>query len=231
MNVLITSCGSSLGGALAEGLGVPFHLRLTERPGGASHPNVALSPLGHDASTDLLVKGMDAIVHVAEPLPDESPESYLDYTTRLTYNLLWAAHAQGVKRVVLISSLELLATYDDSLQVTERWRPRPTTEMPVMGKYLAEHVAREFAREGKLTVVTLRVGHLVHPRRVPENQVDPLWLRTDDYAAAVRRALLADLPAWSVFHVQSRFPGARYATGDAEKALGLVSTLELPTRV
>lgn len=100
-----------------------------------------------------------------------------------------------------------------------------------MGKYLAEHVAREFAREGKLTVVTLRVGHLVHPRRVPENQVDPLWLRTDDYAAAVRRALLADLPAWSVFHVQSRFPGARYATGDAEKALGLVSTLELPTRV
>lgn len=231
MNVLITSCGSALGETLANGLGVPFFVRLTERPGGSNNGSVVLSPLGHDASTDLLVQGMDAIVHVVEPLPDETPDSYLDYATRLTYNLLWAARTQGVKRVVLISSLALMATYDDVLDVTERWRPRPTTETTVMAKYLAEHVVREFAREGTLKVVTLRVGHLVHPRRVPEGEIDPLWLRSDDYAAVVRRALLADLPAWSVFHVQSRFPGARFDTGDAEKVLGISSTLQLPTHV
>lgn len=231
MNVLITSCGSALGAEIADGLGVPFRVRLTDRPGGSSASNVVISALGHDASTDLLVSGMDAIVHLAEPLPDEAPGSYLDYATRLTYNLLLAAHGQGVKRVVLVSSLALMTTYDDTLDVTERWRPRPGTTADVMGKYLAEHVTREFAREGKLTAVTLRVGHLVHPRRIPENTVDPLWLRTDDFAATVRRALLADLPAWSVYHVQSRFPGARFDTGDAEKSLGLSSTLALPKQV
>ncbi len=116
-------------------------------------------------STNLVVRGMDAIVVVGEPLQDEPDVDYLDAMTRRLYNLLMAAYEEGTTRVVYLSTLELMDAYGPDYIVTERWRPRPTPEPYLMGKHLGEYVCREFAREHKLSVVVLRLGTVVSAER------------------------------------------------------------------
>ena len=87
-------------------------LRLTAPTPLTSEYEFAQSSLGHDFSTNLLVRGMEAIIHVAQPLANDTPEGQLDHLTRGTYNLLRAAAKEGVRRVVYLSTLSLMAQYD-----------------------------------------------------------------------------------------------------------------------
>ena len=222
MNLLITSAGSELAKTLTQGLADRHDLRLTDRRAFPLDGEFAIANLGHDASTDLLVRGIDAVVLVGEPHADDSAEEYLDGMTRGTYNLLMAASQEGVKRVVYLSTLDLMTAYGPEYNVTERWRPRPSPEPRLLGKYLGESVCREFARERKVQVVVLRLGTLV-----AEDDASslPLGVTSSDVVAAVEQALVAETRPWSVFHVQSEFPGARFDVGDAKRILDFRPTV------
>lgn len=163
MHILLTSAASQLTQFLADALAAEHTIRLTERVHVDTEHEFVKSPLDHDGSTNLLVRGMDAIVHVGEPLPDEDAHSQIDHLTRCTYNLLMAAHEEGVPRAVYISTLDLLAGYDERYIVDERWRPLPTTEPGLLSKHLGEFTCREFARERKLNVVALRLAPVAYP--------------------------------------------------------------------
>ena len=147
---------------------------------------------------------------------------------RCTYNLLWAAAAEGVPRVIYLGSLRVMAKYTEDLTVTERWRPVPTTDVASLCNHLGEYVCREFAREGSVRVICLRLGDLVWEDGPPEAATSSA-LYVDDAVQAVGRALVAPgapreatatKAGWSVFHIQSAVPGARYMTGTAEESLG-----------
>lgn len=241
MHILVTSAGSHLAQRVIQALAPEHDVRATERaplasgasgrgaahgrglatapgarPQGQAEVALAISPLGHDLSTNLLVRGVDVVIHCAEPLPDETPESYLDYCTRCTYNLLMAASQEGVKRVIYLSTLALMTPYPADYVVTEQWQPLPTTDPLVLGKHLGESVCREFAREFKVPVLALRLGS-------PSDGADSeTALVDDDLAHAIARALEAEAPRWAVVHVQSEFDGARFPVGDAKRLLGFV---------
>jgi nucleoside-diphosphate-sugar epimerase len=219
MNILITSAASSLARSLAETLRADHAVRLTERLSVANVTECAQCALGHDLSTNLLVRGMEAIVHVAEPLPNDSETQQIDYLTRCTYNLCTAAVAEGVKRLVYLSTLDLMTQYDPDLLVGERWRPRPTTSAPILGKHLGERVCREFAREFKLNVVVLRLGKVVRAEAVAAAHIDPLWVDERDVAQAVQQALSAESIRWAIFHIQHESPAARFPIGLARHVL------------
>lgn len=221
MNVLVTSASSDLGRVIADGLGTTHPVLLSERQAAGGETGLVVSALGSDLSTNLLVRGIEVIVHVGERLPGEDDEAYLDSITRGTYNLLWAAAQEGVRRVVFLSSLALMSAYDEDEIVTERWRPRPTKAMPVLGKYMGELVCREFAREHKLEVIVLRLGNLVKPDISVDESGDAMGLDRRDLVAAVSAALDAPAPIWTVLHVQSRFRGARFSIEDAQRVLGI----------
>ena len=226
MNVLLTSATSALGRTVAEGINGSHHLRLTDRQNAVLEGEYAVSPLNHDKSTNLLVRGMDALIVAGEPLPDESTPSYIDAMTRGLYNLLMAAYEEQVKRVVYLSTLDLMMAYGPEYIVTDRWRPRPTPEPHLLGKHLGEYVCREFAREHKLSVVVLRLGKVVDAAEVTGQPVDPVWLDKRDLGAAVLGALTATLPQWSVIHVQGKQANARFPIGDAEKLIGFVPSVD-----
>ena len=194
---------------------------MAEMPG-----EYAVSPQEHDASTNLLVRGMDAIVVAAEPLQDEGAVEYLDAMTRNLYNLLMAAYQEGVKRVVYLSTLELMTAYGPEFVVTERWRPRPTTEPHLLGKHLGEYVCREFAREHKLTVVVLRLGTVIAASEQAGDSIDPMWLDQRDLGLAIEGALTAEVRHWTVVHVQGKQAGARFPVGDAEKWIGFAPIVD-----
>lgn len=220
MRIVVTSATSTLGGQVAAELAQRHHVRLTDRVAANVEGEYVVSAQEHDFATNLLVRGMDAIVVVGEQLPEESTSSYLDAMTRKLYNLLMAAHQEGVTRIVYLSTLELMTAYAPELNVTERWRPRPTPEAHLLGKHLGEYVCREFAREHKLTVVVLRLGKVVAASEVSAESAGPMWLDQRDLGAALEAALVAELASWTVLHIQGKQHNARFAVGDAERLIG-----------
>jgi len=220
MDILMTSAGAPLAQALAEALQPAHTVRLTERIFVPNLANFAQSALHHDLSTNLLVRGLDAVVHVAEPLPGDSEEQQIDYLTRCTYNLCAAAVAEGVRRVVLLSTLDVMTAYDEQFTVTERWRPKPTAAAPILAKHLAEFTCREFAREHKLDVAVLRLGRVVQADKVVSQPFDPLWVAEADVAQAVERTLTVNTGRWGVFHIGSDAAAARFSVTKAKSGLG-----------
>lgn len=222
MNVVVTSAASPLGEKIGTGLATRHTVRLTDRYLPQGRRDLVVNELNHDQATNLLVHGQDAVVVVGEPLPDEDAQSYIDVMTRGIYNLLWAAHEEKVRRIIYLSTLDQMAPYAGDLQVTERWRPRPTPEPHLLGKHLGEYVCREFARERKVEVVVLRIGHvpLDEAARAAD---DPLGLELTDLVHAIDLSLSAEgLRPWTVIHVQGDQPGARFAINDAKRLLGFV---------
>ncbi|OHB78628.1 MAG: hypothetical protein A2V98_06670 [Planctomycetes bacterium RBG_16_64_12] len=225
--VLITSAESPLAGAIAAELSRGYRVSLTAREDVRSDYPVTKSELNADEATVALVRGNEAIVHVAQPVVAADETVPIDDRTRLTYNLLQAAKQAGVQRLVYLSSLELLTAYGEEFEVTEEWRPRPGSEPRLLSHYLGEFTCREFAREGSLSVVILRLGKVVRAEEAAGQPFDPLWVDQRDVVQAVWLALAAletddgrKLGPWSIFHVQPDSPAARFSVEKAKRLLG-----------
>ncbi len=202
MRILITSASHDLSAVLADYLAEHHEVRLTERAHVETEHEFVLSELGHDRSTNLLTRGIDAIIHAVEPLPEEDVSAQLDAATRCTYNLLMAAAEEGVQKVILLSTLELMADYPPDYRVQETWRPLPRTQPPTLTKHLAEQVSREFAREGSLGVMVLRLGEASNKTiasAVNEALAEPALL-----AAKHRSREEGGAEAWSITHLGER---------------------------
>ena len=223
MRILVTGGASQLSQRLAASLHGDHHVRLTERREVAIEAtgfDFVRSDLGHDEATNELLKGMDAVIHSGEADPSANESDQLDAAMRCTYNLLWAAAEEGVSRLIYLSSLRILEKYGEGLVVTERWRPIPATDVPTLCYHLGEYVCREFARESKISVVCLRLGDLSWNDGEP-GAASSSMLYFDDAAQAVQGALRTPAkPGWSIFHIQSVVPNARYRIEVARESLG-----------
>ena len=197
MKILLTAAGAARSAALVDSLAQSHEIRLTERapvetehevaPHSSARIEFVQCGLGHDRSTNLLVRGMDAIIHAVDPMPGEGESAQIDAAPRCTYNLLMAAAEEGVPQIVLLSTLELMADYPDGYRVDERWRPLPRTQPPTLSAHLAEQISREFARERKLAVTILRLGNA----------------SIETVAAAVNEALTS-ANDWQITHIGER---------------------------
>ncbi|MCZ6765941.1 MAG: NAD(P)-dependent oxidoreductase [bacterium] len=224
MKILITAAASRLTQALANHLSATNEVRLTDRSDVSTPHEFIRADLGHGESTNGLVRGMDAIIHVGESDPALNASEKLDAAMRGTYNLLWAAREEGVERIVYLSSLDVMGKYDEDLAVTERWLPVPTTDPDVLCFHMGEYVCREFAREQKTNVVCLRLGNIAWDADGSSTST----LYPDDAFQAVERALIVEVTfnwtsipsTWNVFHVQSSVPNQRFLTGTARETLG-----------
>ena len=232
MRVLVTNGSTPLSRIVAGSLAGEHDVRLTGRSPIEDAPDgveVVDSDLGHDDATNDLVRGMDAIVHSVEPDPDASVSDRLDAAMRCTYNLLTAAADEGVPRLVYLSSLSVMGGHAEDHTVSERWRPRPETDVSALCYHFGEYVCREFGRAARVDVVCLRLGDLVEQGATATTSA----LYPRDAIQAVEKALaLGDAetepvyqdpvirPTWSVFHIQSAVPNARYTLSASEEFLG-----------
>ena len=225
MNVLITSASSELARRLAAVATESHTVRLTELQhvdtSNVSRCEFVQSDLGHDESTNELVKGIDTIVHIAETPPElkakaKEPENFeIDYQTRCTYNLLIAASTEGVKHFIYASTLRLFEQHGEDWTVKENWRPRPHTDGNVLAKHLGEFTCREFALEGKIDITCLRLGTIVNAEDAADAELNTMWLEINDAVAAFQGAINAP-SKWGVFHIQSEFPSSRFSIAKAK---------------
>jgi uronate dehydrogenase len=212
MKILITSAATPLAQALAKHLSSNHQVQLTDLVDVDADGDFVKCGLDHEGETEDLVDGVDAIVHLAT-LPEslKSDEAEVDFQTRLTYNILFAAREKKVSHVIYASSLRLFETCDENWNVTETWAPRPTPEADVMAPYLGEFTCREFARENSVRVTCLRLGD------VGGTGTDALAM--DDAVNVIEKALEKPGSMWRVLHVQSDVPNARFPTTEMKAAL------------
>ena len=221
MNLLVTSAGSNLGGIVASALAHHHNVKRTDRAAKASGPGIVASDLGHEPDTDDLVRGMDAVVHIAYGGHPSDPAALIDFQTRCVYNLLMACVNTGVPRAFCLSTLKVMEDYEPILTVTERWKPRPSTNDEILASHLAEYVFREFAREQPISTASLRLGFplITGSRNDAEASGDTAALATDDLGQALDAALAASLPKWQVLHIQSPVSGQRFLMSTAESLI------------
>jgi hypothetical protein len=236
MNILITRAATRLSQELAAALAKSHDVTLTERRQVSIQGSFTQSDLDYGDSLKALVRGKDAVIHSGEVDAGASVSDQLDEAMRCTYNLLWAAWEEGVPRFIYLSSLRVMENYPSEYAVTERWRPIPGVNPPVLCYHLGEFVCREFARESKVDVVCLRLGDMTTDFRATSDSA----LLYEDAAQAIEKALTGDFgvgavgtrnagPAapksyWNILHIQSNTPRKRYLTTAAEKALGYIPT-------
>ena len=226
MNILITSAASDLAQGLANALSDEHQIRLTDLIDVETEFEFVCCDFGHDEATNKLVQGIDAIVHIAQIPPSllaesNQPENLeIDFQTRCTYNLLMAASEENVPRAIYASTLHLFDSHDEDWTVTEIWRPRPTTNMPILSQSLGEFTCREFAREGRMNVACLRLGTLVTAEAAANQPFDSMWLEMNDAIHAFESALnTSGGRRWEIYHIQSEFPNPRFFIRKAKESL------------
>ena len=166
---------------------------------------------------------IDAVVHLAavahrDDLSQRENETRI-FDTRLkgTHNLLQAAQEANLKRVVLISDLRVLADYDADLMVCEDFVPQPSTEAEPLSAYLAELIAREYARLGLPgQILTLRLGTVIDPTTLASDaRCEDGWLALDDAIAAILRGLECErfggMGEWGLYNLAADVPDNRYS--------------------
>ena len=190
MKILITSANSHLAKQLTTDLSADHQIRLTDLVDFETDFDFVQSDLGHESETDELVKDIDTIIHPATlPLTlsessDDLENLEIDFLTRCTYNLLYAAVAQNISNFVFASTLQLFAKLDQNMTIGPNWRPRPTTDLFPLSRHLGEFVCREFAREGQINISIIRLGDIID----------------EDTIGAFRQAIDSD-ERWKITHL------------------------------
>lgn len=222
MNVVICGGGTPLGAELAALLGPEHALTwLGEGPPGTS----AIDPGEWELeSLSELLDGQDVLIWLGllnppNPRGLDGEQALLDVGGRITYNLLSAAQAKELSRVLVVTSLTAFRPYDRDMLLTETFPTRPTTAPQQLAEHLAESVCLEFVHETRLHAVLVRLGDLVREDEVDAEQYDPFWLDLRDAAGALAAIVVAEAPEQrrmqrgGTVHVCARRPDAAVRSG------------------
>ncbi|MFI9592506.1 NAD-dependent epimerase/dehydratase family protein [Nonomuraea sp. NPDC052265] len=187
--IVLTGAAGMVGGAVRERLRrSATRLVLADRVPMEAGPGeeAVRTDLSDLAGTVALVKGADAIVHLAG-VPDEAPlPDLLDGNVLTTHRVLEAARLAGVPRVVLAGSNRLTGMYPATTTISADLPPRPDGLYGV-SKAAVEALGRLYTDKFGLEVVCLRIGSLEpEPRDVRHLAT---WLSPRDCAGFVHAAV------------------------------------------
>jgi uronate dehydrogenase len=197
--ILVTGAAGGVARSVVPGLSSAFELRVTDRrplgPGWAG----LTGDLGDAGFARRVAGGADAIVHLAADAdPDQPWERLRGPNADVLVNVLDAAVAAGVPRVVLASSLHALGGHVDAGEtgIGEDARPYPCCTYGSL-KVFAENMGRLYTDVHGLRVVCLRLGGVAE-RPLARSWL-PGWLSGADLVRLVEGALTADL-RYGVYH-------------------------------
>jgi nucleoside-diphosphate-sugar epimerase len=243
MKILVTGASGFLGGHVAELAAERGHSvralvrRTSDRRHLESLKNVELFE-GAVEDTDRVreaVEGVDAVIHSAGLVKARDPDEFFTVNVGGTSNLVQAARGRGLKRFVLVSSLEACGPSADGAPVPG------DQESPVTAygrsKLAAEKVVQSMAAE--MPSVILRPGAIYGPRDseilemfksiqrgilplVGDGEAKGTWIYATDCADACLRALDADVPSGRAYFVDDGCGpiALKDMLADAERALG-----------
>ena len=221
MKVIVTGASGGLGQTLVAELGHHGHnvLALDRQPNPAGHRPSWVVDLLDAGSVFEAFGGADAVVHLAAHIAPNLASDLRTFNDNVagTFNVLKAAHACGLRRAVVASSIGAYGFLYSRCEATPRYlpideaHPASPTDPYGLSKIVGETIADSFARLG-LTTASLRFPGINYDpafKRVLNLMSDPkfrapgFWTYIDvrDAAIACRLALEADIEGHRIYNV------------------------------
>lgn len=238
MRVLVTGAAGWIGTVVAERLARDHHVLAVDRrrPPGLVRGDVIVGDLTDWDLCRTTAARTDAIVHLATGVgaAGSSPAETMEDSVGVTVNLLEAAHAAGIERVVLMSSGAVVLDHARGTWI-DADTPPAFTGTYALGKWLQECAARQYAQRTGMKIPILRPWVVVdaatrtlRPGLPMPDPADPLshngvfgWIERTDLAEACALSLTAPMEGAPVFHLMANPLGrALYDGGPAEHVLG-----------
>ena len=182
MRICVTGAGGKVGRAAVHDLRAHGHdvtgvdvIGVREFTG----PAVVEADLTDAMQAHEVLAGMDAVVHTANiPAPElQPPTTTFHRNVAMNFNVLHAAVAHGLQRVVWTSSETTLGLPFDEppmyLPVDEEHYPRSTTTY-ALSKVVTESMADELSRWSQIPMVALRLSNVHEPGDYAE-QLPAVW--------------------------------------------------------
>lgn len=225
--ILITGASGNIGTKLSAHLAEDYLVRRLDLKGGRD--TLAADLAVYDERWVSHFDGADAVVHLAgEMRPVAAWESCYRGNVVTTANVLRAARAAGVKRVVYASSNQVMAGYRflDG-PVTEAMAPKPLNPYGV-SKLVCEQLCEAFAAESGLSVIAFRIGYIDPGENRPGPHMaiglwgQQMWLSNGDAMRAFRCALEAEGVSYALLNLVSRNLGMRWDLSAAHEVIGYV---------
>ena len=194
--------------------------RWPSRPHPREHEFVAVD-VTDPAQVLAAAEGMDAIVNLSVVRPD--PVLSFRVNMMGAYNVMRAAVAHGIKRVVHTGPEVIIGHYRHDFDVTVEAPPRPGTAYYLLTKYLGQEVVRSFAETHDLDVIALYF-HVFQPGSAAEplRGASPFLVSWEDTGRAFRCAV--DAPAmphrYEPFIITTDLPQGKFNAEKAQRLLG-----------
>jgi len=193
MRVLVTGSAGAVGQAILAPLSAAGHRvsGIDRRPTpGVAVGDARVGELAEPETLRAVLDGVEVVVHLAaaaRPFADLEAELIPD-TIVPTQRLLDGAVAAGVRRVVLASSMHVVAGHPAGIEVDERAEPRPINPYGA-SKVMVEALARVAYEVHGLEVVVVRLGALrgYHGARGPRDLARVVKRRLGDAITTLRR--------------------------------------------
>lgn len=239
MRVVITGAAGRIG-AIATGALSAHALVLVDRRRVAGHPTV-VADLSRSPRSWLggrwgrALAGADAVVHLAAAIDPAAPWPRVRrHNVEATWQVLQAAAAAGVTRVVLASSTWVVRAAEGEARsvsgIGSATPPRPLTAYG-LSKAFGELAGRMLVDEGRLrTCIAVRIGLFAPPGVMPaEAWLRERWVGARDLAAILRRCVEADLDGFHVVYGISAVPQGPFDLSATERLLGWSPSETLPS--
>jgi uronate dehydrogenase len=231
-HVLVTGSAGTVGRPLCEELRRRGHLvRAFDR---APTPDVAdaiVADVADAAAVHAAMRGVDALVHLAaQPHERPFPELIAPNVVGL-YNVMDAAREQAVKRVVLASSMMVVAGFKDRVTPARVDERRPNHHY-ALTKVWAEQMGELYARRFGMSVIAVRLGWMVRDpgeaRHMQELKIFDCYVSRSDGARALAAAVEAADIGFEIVYAASRGGERVFDMEPARRLLGFEAEQRWP---
>ncbi len=230
LRVLITGAAGNLGRKLHQDLRDrgSYELTLLDRTGALDSGVIGVDLSGDMAAWAHHFAGVHCVVHLAgDADPGATWPSLVANNVIATANVLAAALAGGVRKVVFASSLHTMGGHaGEATRIAPDMEARPVNRY-AESKLIGESLARAFAEGYGLSAVCLRLGTVYRGDRRPNIGVDSIawqqrWLSNADFCQACRCAIAFEQTGCFVLHITSANRGSAWDLSAAERTIGFV---------
>ncbi len=216
--VVVTGAAGAIGSLVVRTLSGQWRIRATDvRPQSGVKELDVTDPAGCRE----MFRDVDAVVHLAaDPDPEAGWARLHGPNVEGTYVVASAARDEGVRRLVLASSLQAVSAYPPDRQRRADDPARPANLYGAT-KAWAEALGAWVAATSQTSVVALRIGYFSeHPPAGMQAHNVSAWLSPADCTRLIRAAVESDLTGLTIVNGISanRYRGAEL--GDAERQLG-----------
>lgn len=167
------------------------------------------------------MRGMDAVVHLAaNPYDAPFPELIAPNVLGL-YHVLDAARAEGVRRVILASSVQVAGTRSDRRLKAEHRAP---TNHYAVTKVLAEEMGAMYSQRFGMEVIAARIGWMVRDEREAKRMLElrlfHIYVSRADIARFFFLSVHAEFSGFAVLWAMGADGRERFDLEPAHRAIG-----------